>query len=293
MITFTDAGEPVPPPSPDASLEELAPLEESTDKLRVKVKLTSIVVVLNEDGFRLGTLSLSAADVSVMLRSPTMRIAARLGNLSFVDDFSSDGPKEMISIQGNELADFQYETYDPADLTTYPGHDTLIYLRTGSLKLTFLEEPVHRLLSFFSKFARMKAFYDAAAAAAAQRATEMQTRIQKMHYDILIRTPILVFPRETDQKDIMVANLGEISLTNSFEETEEKVVTRIQAGLRSVRLTSTLHVRSEPYSLQIIDDVNVTVEVASTQLVDTSASTITPATQVRPFALLGMCADEE
>lgn len=302
MTTFTDGpGANPPPPSPDTPLgEELPLVPEVSDKLRVKVKLTSIIAVLNEDGFRLATLALSAADVSVMLRAPTMRVAARLGNLTFVDDFSAGAPKEMLSIQGDELADFQYETYDPNDLTMYPGHDTLVYLRTGSLQFTFNEEPVNRILIFFSKFGRMKAAYDAssqaaarlAAEAAAQHPNEVQDKPSKMHYDILVRTPIVVFPRgQLDSDDLIIANLGEISLSNRFEVTQDQVVTKIQAGLREVRLTSTLHHEGEPYSLQILDDVHIGVEVTLTQNVDTDKDLEEPATQVRSRcdALLPSC----
>ena len=74
MTTFTDQDAVEPTPTPDTHAGADLPLaDEGSDKLRVKVKLTSIVAVLNEDGFRLATLSLSAADVAVMLRAPTMR----------------------------------------------------------------------------------------------------------------------------------------------------------------------------------------------------------------------------
>lgn len=293
MTTFTDG-----PGAPNAPLtpigEEPTAIEEvNNDKIRVNVKLTSIIAVLNEDGFRLGTLSLSAADVSVLVHSPTLRVHARLGNLSFVDDFSSDESKEMLSIQGDELADFKYQTYDPLDRSAYPGYDSSVFLRTGSLQLTFIEEPVHRLLTFFSKFARMKALYDAATQAAAQRATEMQTTIQKMHYDILVRTPIVMFPHETESQDVIVANLGEISLSNKFVVSEEYVVTKIAAGLTAIRLTSILHERSEPYSLQIIDDVDISVDLTLTQAVDLNSVLPLPATQVRLSPIFSSCFKSE
>lgn len=289
MTTFTEPDADAPAPTSKTPVgDEPEPAEAGSDKLRVKVKLTSIVAVLNEDGFRLATLSLSAADVAVFLRSPTMRVSARLGNLTFVDDFSSDQPKEMLSIQGDELADFQYETYDPTDLATYPGHDTLVHLRTGSLQFTFIEEPVHRLLLFFSKFAKMKEVYDQAAAAAASRATEIQKSIPKMHYDILIRTPIVVFPHdETGSRDVIVANLGEISLSNSFDVSDEQVVTKIQAGLRAIRLSTTLYHEGKPESLQILDDVTIGVDVTLTQMVDPSKAFDAPATQVSFLFLTG------
>lgn len=282
MTTFTDPENADAPVSPDTPVgEELPEIENGNDKLRVKVKLTSINLILNEDGFRLATLSLSAGDVSVMLRSPTMRISARLGNLTFVDDFSADEPKEMLSIQGDEVADLQYETFDPTEDATYPGYDTSVYLRGGSFKFTFSEEPVHRILVFFSKFARMKAVYDAATAAAAQRATEVQTMIPKMHYDIVISTPIVVFPRDaSESKDIITANLGEISVKNEFEVSDELVVTKISAGLREVRLTTTIYAGDQANDLQILDDVQIGAEVTLTQSATPAKEIDTPGTLV-------------
>jgi vacuolar protein sorting-associated protein 13A/C len=285
MTTFTDPDDTAAPASPDTPVgEEPTEEEVGNDKLRVKVKLTSINLILNEDGFRLATLSLSAGDVSVMLRSPTMRIAARLGNLTFVDDFSADEPKEMLSIQGDEVADLQYETFDPTELATYPGYDTSVYLRSGSFKFTFSEEPVHRILVFFSKFARMKAVYDAATAAAAQRATEVQTMIPKMHYDIVISTPIVVFPRDaSESKDIVTANLGEISVRNEFEVSDDRVVTKISAGLSKVRLTTTIYTGGTANDLQILDDVQLGADMVLTQSANPGQEIDTPATLVSCF----------
>lgn len=60
---------------------EVTPPPANPDKLKVKVKLQSIVLVLNNDGIRLATLSLMTADVGVFLMGKTMRIGARLGDL--------------------------------------------------------------------------------------------------------------------------------------------------------------------------------------------------------------------
>ncbi|KDE03795.1 hypothetical protein MVLG_05736 [Microbotryum lychnidis-dioicae p1A1 Lamole] len=288
MTTFTDGGagggggSTLAPGTPVG--EEPPTVEQANDKMRVKVKLTSINLILNEDGLRIATLSLSAADVLVFLRSPTMRVAARLGNLELVDDFSGDTPRQLLTIQGDELADFQYETYDPTDKTTYPGHDTLVYLRSGSLKFVFSEEPVHRILVFMSKFGRMKAAYDAAAQAAAQRATEVTTWIPKMHYDILIRTPIVVFPHDSTAvtKHGIIAHLGEISLANKFEVSDEEVVTKIVFELRQVRLSSTLNCEGEQdgQDVQVLDDVTIHVDVTMTQTIDPSKELTKPGTLV-------------
>lgn len=289
MTTFTepdDAAAPTKLPSDGAPLPAPQASEDpSTDKLRVKVKLTSINLILNEDGARLATLSLSAADVSVLLRSPTIKVAARLGNLSLQDDFSSSTPQELLTILGNELADFRYETYDAADTTTYPGYDTVVSLRTGSLRFTFRSEPVQRMLAFFTKFGRMKAVYDAATQAAAQRATEMQDKIPKMQYDIRIKSPIVIFPRDEltashDSEDLMVANLGEINLKNAIDVTDKEVQTTIQFSLRQIGLESTIYHDGKPLSLPVLDDVSVDVKVVQRQSVDTRIELDGPATVV-------------
>ncbi|GAA5859573.1 hypothetical protein JCM8547_006147 [Rhodosporidiobolus lusitaniae] len=282
MTTFTDPDNASAPPSPDAAPNEQVQLEEaSTDKLRVKVKLTSINLILNESGLRLATLSLSAADVSVLLRSPTIRVAARLGNLSLHDDFSAATPQEMLTIQGDQLADFRYETYDPHDKASYPGYESSVSLRSGSFRFTFRTEPVHRILIFFTKFGRMKAVYDAAAQAASQRATEMQTMIPKMHYDILVKTPILVFPHQDGHADdTIIAHLGELSLTNDFEVSETQVVTKIAFGLHDVGLESNLFHGGQTHKLPVLDDVNIDVDLKLTQNVDAKKELEVPATQI-------------
>lgn len=287
MTTFTDPDDASTPPSPAASIggdDDLAMEEISTDKLRVKVKLTSINLILNEDGLRLATLSLSAADVSVLLRSPTIRVSARLGNLTLEDNFSTTSPQEMLTIQGDELADFRYETYDPLDKGTYPGYESSVYLRTGSLRFTFRTEPVHRILVFFTKFGRMKAVYDAATQAAAQRANEMQTMIPKMHYDILVKTPIVVFPNEEGSShDVVTARLGEISLSNEFEVLEEQVVTKINFGLHEVGLESTFQHDGEPHTLQMLQDARIDVNVKLHQNIDHRKELDRPGTLVSCF----------
>ena len=121
-----------------------------TDKIRIKAELRRIAVILNNDGIRLATLSLTSAQVSVFLMGATMQVGARLGNLSLVDDVNQGVSEEsslrqLVSIQGDELADFRYETFDPKS-SSYPGHDTSIFLRSGSIKVNFVTEPFRKIM---------------------------------------------------------------------------------------------------------------------------------------------------
>lgn len=238
-----------------------------SDKIRIKVHLQSIALILNNDGIRLATLSLKTADVGIFLSSGTIRVGARLGSLSLLDDINQGAApdsslRQLVTIQGDELADFKYQTFD-AKGESFPGYDTKIYLRSGSIKVNFLEEPFRKIINFLVKFGKMQAIFNAARQAAANQASQLQESASKMHFDILIKTPILVFPRAMvpeKPRDLITAYLGEIYANNKFSALKESgdEVNKISAGIRNVRLTSELHYDEDRHEeLEIIDKVDI------------------------------------
>ena len=243
----------------------------SSDKIRIKIDLESIALILNNDGIRLATLTLNTANVGLFLTGGSINVAARLGNLSLVDDInqgaSEDSPlRQLVAIQGDELADFKYQTFD-AKAKDYPGYDSKIYLRSGSIKVNFLEEPFRKIIQFLVKFGKMQAIYNAARQAAANQASQMQESTSKMHFDVLIKTPILVFPRVMEPgkpRDLLTAYLGEIYASNEFLQLDSVEGNRISAGIRNVRLTSDFHYDNDQHEeLEMIDKVDLDFNVTS------------------------------
>lgn len=261
-------------PEDEVAKQPAAIPEQNSDKLRIKVGLESIALILNNDGIRLATLSLNTADVGIFLSGGTMRVGARLGNLSLLDDINQGASedssiRQLVSIQGDELADFGYQTFDPK-ASSYPGYDTKIYLRSGSLKVNFLEEPFRKIINFLVKFGKMQAIFNAARQAAANQASQMQENANKMHFDVLIKTPIIVFPRvmKADrERDLLTAYLGEIYASNEFEALDDTrdsaTVNKISAGIRHVRMTSDFHYEgAKSEELEMIDKVDLDFKVS-------------------------------
>ncbi|KZO93498.1 vacuolar protein sorting-associated protein 13 [Calocera viscosa TUFC12733] len=242
---------PVPPAEP-------AP-EHNPGKIKIRVKLTSIgLALINSVTSPIATISLSAADVALFLSGNGLRIGARLGNLTIVDDtdFAAVSPsfKQLLSIEGDNFADFSYETFDPNDKDTFPGYNSSVRLRAGSLKFNFVVEPLHRVYLFLIKFARLKALYDSATQAAVQRASE----IQRMKFDVIVQTPILVLPKDATQSaDALVVKLGEIVAKNTFGTDTSS----INAGLFGIKVLSQLHDYPEEDQLEIIQDVDLSADV--------------------------------
>ncbi|KAK3069505.1 Vacuolar protein sorting-associated protein 13, partial [Teratosphaeriaceae sp. CCFEE 6253] len=256
LATFTSPDQPKKDDQPqiEETEEDKSAEQQQPDKIRIKAELRRVAVILNNDGIRLATLSLTSAQVNVFLAGKTMNVAARLGNIGLVDDINQGVPEEsalrlLISIQGDELMDFKYETHDAA-AKDYPGYDTTLFLRSGSLKLNFITEPFRKIMEFGVKFGKMQAIFNAAREAAANQASKVQQSASKMHFDVIIKTPIVAFPRmvitENPQRDTLTAYLGEIYAQNSFVPLEEgkkdtPTANKLSAGIRNVRLVSTFH----------------------------------------------------
>jgi len=207
-----------------------------------------------------------------MLESGTMRIGVQLGNLSLTDDSSQptkfDAYKELVTIEGSNLLDLTYETFDVNKRSVPGGADSAVTLRSGSIKIHFLERPLHDLYSFMIKFARLKNLYDSATQAAVQRASE----IQKMEFDVSIQSPIIVFPDQSFQSDQrLIVRLGEVSAGNEFLDT----TARTNASLRGVSLTSEFPVDGELVVLSIVDAVDINTNIV--QHFETYASETNPA----------------
>lgn len=253
--------------------QELDTEKSESDRIRIKVYLSSIALILNNDGIRLATLRLNTADVGIFLAEGCMRVDARLGSLSLVDDVnqgaSEESPlRQILEIQGDELADFRYQTYD-ANTASYPGYDSKVYLRSGSIKINFLEEPLRKIIDFLVKFGKMQAIFNAARQAAANQAGQIQESASKMQFEVLVKTPIIVFPRAmvADRKrDLLTAYLGEIYASNKFATVrgtnKEVVANKLSAGVRNIRLVSEFNFNEDQSEkIEMIDKVDLDFKI--------------------------------
>ncbi|KAG5658037.1 hypothetical protein KAF25_006988 [Fusarium avenaceum] len=243
----------------------------STGSIRVKVDLKSIRLILNNDGIRLATLSFNKADAGIFLRNNTMRISARLGDLSLVDDVNLGVSEEshlrkLVTIQGDDLADFRYETFDSTNPKAYPGYDSSVFLRAGSVKVNFVEEPFRKIIDFLVKFGKMQALYNAARQAAMNQANQLQQSPSRFKFDIVVNTPIVVFPRVQQpgqiERDVVTAYLGEIYAQNKFTPLDDSensdIAMKLSAGIRNIRLTSDFHFpEGVSEELEMIDHVDL------------------------------------
>ena len=281
LITFTNPNQPKqqqPRGSTAPALKDSAEKDSTpgAGKIRIKSKLESIALILNDDGTRLATLSLNTADVGIFLADETMRVQGRMGSLTLFDDMSQKGPRStvrrLMSIEGEDFADFRYQTFNPLH-KDYPGYNSEVFLRSGSVKINFIEDPYRKIVNFLVRFGKMQSIFNAARQAAANQASQIQENAPLMRFDVVVSTPILVFPRITaDDKpsDFITAHLGEIYANNRFSKLDDSEgspnLNLINAGMRHIRLTSHFYYEEDhSEELEMIEKVDLDFSIGYLQ----------------------------
>jgi vacuolar protein sorting-associated protein 13A/C len=206
-----------------------------------------------------------------------MLVTGRLGSLNLIDDSEmyTIHPQfeQILSIEGNDFAEFSYQTFDPTDHETYTGVKSRVDLVAGSIKINFLEEPLHDIYLFLTKLARLKGIYDAATQAAVQRAQE----IERMQFNVSVKTPIIVFPSDSAHSpDRLTMRLGELSAGNSFNGPSSTTT----AALTGIQLTSDFKATDGPSTLKIIDDIDIFADIGQATGIDRNTEFNRPDSQV-------------
>lgn len=278
---------------PQENKQAVADTTKANDnRMKVVIKLDSVNLILNNDGVRLGTGELSYGELEILLEPKTILVRGKFGNFNLSDDTvtsigshvatqssaSTGSETYLVSILGDELFSFIYQTFDSKS-PEFPGYNQNFDLKMGAIQL-FVTESVKPTLKFLSEFLEMKNVYDAARTAAVETAQQYQEGGNRFHFNILISSPVLVFPvGEDTNTETLVAHLGEIRASNKFviasrrdlnniPDSVQVPVAHINCGLYDISLRSTNTIYgtdsdSVEHHFPIIDDVNIIFDIES------------------------------
>ncbi|KAG6898100.1 hypothetical protein C0992_005427 [Termitomyces sp. T32_za158] len=250
---------------------------DTDNKMRILVNLASVQVILVHESRSFATLSLSTADVTVFLSPQALCVTGRLGSLALSNDTETYAIREefnhIISIEGQSFAEFRYQTFDPAE-EMHSGFKSSMYLNAASVKLHYLEQPLRDIYLFVTQLTKLKGIYDAAAQAAVR--VQSASTIERMHFEISIKTPILVFPSDSSKsRNTLVMKLGEMSARNSLHLS----VNKISASLSGVQLVSIFYY-DQASTLKIIENIDVNADIVQTTGIDRETNRDYPDTKV-------------
>jgi vacuolar protein sorting-associated protein 13A/C len=246
--------------------------------ISITAKFNSIQLILNNNGVKLATARFLNGGAVLLMTPQSLRLTSTLANFFIINNIETNDSvnyhsfRQLLSLDGKQPAIFKYESFNNPQL----DYDTAISVNMGSARITFLEEPIQQLLSFFSRFAAMHVLFNTARQAAAESAAQLQENANRILFDIKIASPYVVFPRNSHSKDTLVANLGEITINNAFPKDPQskdprRYLNHMILDITNIRLTSLIYFPEFRQSLQIIDDVDIRIEMTSCDHISGSA----------------------
>jgi len=154
----------------------------------------------------------------------------------------------MVSIEGGEMIQFHFQSFNKNLRKAYPGYDMFVSANLGALRFVFVNRMLQELATYFGAFAKMREVINAAAAyyySASVQAVQQTAATSRIKMSFTVANPQVVVPLTSTSSDSAVLDLGKITVENEFEDR--------QNGLSFDKITVTID------SLNMITNQNNTM----------------------------------
>ncbi|XP_053322855.1 intermembrane lipid transfer protein VPS13A isoform X2 [Spea bombifrons] len=192
--------------------------------LHVCAELSCLRVFIREQKRSISEISIEGLDSQVIMSKKATNISAKLKNIVIQDLDSNALYKKAVCITGKEVFNLQMSSYvDATQGAAYTDMnivDSHITLTVGCIQVIFVNKFVSAILDFVNRFQTARdALAEATAHAAEKAATgvkELAQHSYRLALDVNIKAPVVIIPQSSTSSDILVADLGLITIKNQF-----------------------------------------------------------------------------
>ncbi|XP_026526945.1 vacuolar protein sorting-associated protein 13A [Notechis scutatus] len=245
--------------------------------LHLLVDMNCLRIFIREQKRWISEISIEGLDSQVVMKKETTEISAKLRNIIIVDCDVTALYKKALYITGKEVFSLKMITYtcatDGASFTNMNAVDSNIYLTVGCIQIVFVNKFVSAILAFVNNFQMAKEAITEATVQAAEKAAtgvkELSKQSSRMALDINIKAPVVIIPQSAVSTDVLVADLGMITIKNEFMLVKTKLRYSVPPVLDSicVKLSELKLYRSNIMNgllqneLQLLQPLNLEVKV--------------------------------
>ncbi|XP_072349204.1 LOW QUALITY PROTEIN: intermembrane lipid transfer protein VPS13C [Scyliorhinus torazame] len=244
--------------------------------LKFSVELGALNMVVCDEDFSIADIKIQGMDASVSVQSKQTEVFARLKDIIVTDVGSRTTHEKVVSIIGDEVFSFKMvlccnatEGADYLDMSKVDGEVTL---QVGCIQLVYLHTFFMSLLNFFDNFQAAKEALSIATAQAAEKAAssvkDFAQKSFRLAMDINLKAPVIIIPQSSMSMNAVVADLGLITVQNSFTLisaegcTLPPVVDIMEVQLTQLKLSRTiLQKDSAQPDFQILQPVNMLLTI--------------------------------
>ncbi|XP_018413755.1 PREDICTED: vacuolar protein sorting-associated protein 13A [Nanorana parkeri] len=206
--------------------------------LYVYAELSCLRVFIREQKCNISEISIEGLDAKVTMKKKSTEVLAKLKNIAILDSDSGALYKKAVYIIGKEVFSFKMVSFvgatEGAAYSNMNIVDSAITLTVGCIQVIFVNKFISAILAFVNNFqAAKEALADAtvhAAEKAASGVKELAQQSFRLALDINIKAPVVIIPQSSTSSDVLVADLGLITIKNAFS----LVTTKIKSNLPPV-----------------------------------------------------------
>uniref|UniRef100_A0A8C3R984 Vacuolar protein sorting 13 homolog A n=1 Tax=Cyanoderma ruficeps TaxID=181631 RepID=A0A8C3R984_9PASS len=186
--------------------------------------LSCLRIFIREKKHRIAEIHIEGLDSQVIMKKAATDVTAKLKNIIIVDSDETALYKKALYITGKEVFNFRMVSYvNATDGIAYTNMDVVdnrIYLTVGCIQVVFVNKFVSSILAFVNNFqAAKEALTEATVRTAEKAATgvkELAERSSRLALDINIKAPVVIIPQSAMSANVLVADLGLITVKNKF-----------------------------------------------------------------------------
>ncbi|XP_072290202.1 intermembrane lipid transfer protein VPS13A isoform X2 [Eucyclogobius newberryi] len=192
--------------------------------LHIKANLCCLKVFIRGEKVRISEISIEGLVSEVLMRKKEMEILAHLKNIIILDCDKDALYKKAVSIADKEVFDFRMVNYTCAtDGDAYLNMskvDTSVTLNVGCIQVVFLNKFLSSILAFINNFQEAKAALAEVTVQAAEMAAsgvkELAERSTRISLNVHFNAPVIFLPQSSTSSNVIVADLGRLSVKNRF-----------------------------------------------------------------------------
>ncbi|XP_076848119.1 LOW QUALITY PROTEIN: intermembrane lipid transfer protein VPS13D [Brachyhypopomus gauderio] len=194
--------------------------EEAEEKINTKLdlKVHSLSLVLNKKTNELAKASVSKLITHLEMIDGDLSLHGSLGSLS-LSDLTPHGDlyRERFTTRGGEALVFNITKYGESDPSLVRDCDMKVFLQMASVQYVHTQRFQTEVVAFIQHFTQLQDVLGRQRAAVeGQAVRERPQRASRVLLDIQAGAPVLLIPESSRSKRLLVANLGQLRVHNSF-----------------------------------------------------------------------------
>ncbi|CAJ1068435.1 vacuolar protein sorting-associated protein 13A isoform X2 [Xyrichtys novacula] len=203
--------------------------------LHIRADLRCLKVFIRGQKARISEISIEGLVSEVLMRKKEMEVLANLKNIVILDCDKDAFYKKAVSIADKEVFAFRMVNYtDATEGDAYLDMskvDTAVTLTVGCIQVIFLNKFVSSILAFINNFQEAKEALAEVTVQAAEKAAsgvkELAERSTRISLNVHFNAPVIFLPQSSSSSNVIVADLGLLSVKNCFEKQPCKSNTKI------------------------------------------------------------------